>query len=259
MKLENPKSFACELDPSQRDILETSYVCKLSCASNNTCQYLNEDVLDGTWCGQGKVCLFFKCINVEPKNGDKFINENHIIPKSLRNDQHNLDKLEYSAQLLGSLCPFGASNAKYHLENPIRERWFGILTYDNVFGFDLIEKAQTCENFFKTYRDESNDFCTNEHATKYVCCEKCIQYNMAKTIQYSMKINGKVKCESFTKMPCYNDGICVNIEESDLSSNASFKCECKKGYSGRKERINYKFKLNNKFVYSLRFFYQVLV
>ena len=242
--LDDPKSFACESSPSSRINRISTYTCKLYCALKNKCQYqqfdffnLEQHALDGTWCGKGKVCLFFECVDVEPKNGDKFKGESsNIVPESLRNnDQHNIKKIEYSAQMLGHLCPFGASNENYHLQKPIRENGYN----GEITGYDLIEYAQTCENIFKKYRDERNEFCTLYHATYYLCCEKCIQYNMAKTIRSSMKINGKVRCESFVKTPCYNDGKCVNVGESNDLSRESFRCQCKKGYSGRKLNLNF--------------------
>jgi hypothetical protein len=199
----------------------------LKCAINNTCENVwpNSELLDGSWCGVGKVCLFFKCVDVDPIKREKFIDDEQIMPNSLLNsDRNGLNAFEYSAQLIANLCPFGTMSNSYNQKNPIKE---STEYYDEIAGFGLFEKSETCDYVFN--RIEKLDFCTNGHATNYLCCERCIQYNMTKAISRS----GKVKCEHFTKNPCYNNGKCENVNEVDKTSDKSFVCKCKTGFYGK--------------------------
>ena len=223
MALNDSNTFAC---------ITQSNGCHLKCSIKNTCKNVwpNSDLLDGSWCGVGKVCLYFKCVDVDSAKREKFIDDEQIMPKSLLNSNLiGMNAFEYSAQLIANLCPFGTMSNLYNQKSPIQE---SNDYYDETIGSDLFEKSETCDYVFN--RIEKLNFCTNRHATNFLCCEKCIQYNMTKAISYS----GKVKCESFAKNPCYNNGKCENVNNGDKTrSGESFVCKCKTGFYGKKNNF----------------------
>jgi hypothetical protein len=167
--------------------------------------------LDGTPCGQNKICMARECVESE----------------SVHIPIHSVQKIQQ--------CPLGSfdSEKKYAktCKNLLNSN--DVSLCDNQFY--QIVCCQTCLKM-KYNKCVDRDIKKMEPLKKslfqieFLECTK----DWCKIVK-NKKICKSIKCENLKKNPCFNDGICkTNKLASKLSANQhiSFSCLCKLGYSG---------------------------
>ena len=134
----DPKSYSC-------GIVKDQCVWALCVASDGTCSDEWISLLDGTYCGENKICYQFECVN--------------------KNVSSNSDKLKKSSELLQLQCPQGAS-----LEKQFSNR--NLL----INGVESLKSG--CEHFISNsgYNACNGALDNVLDISDVVCCEECIMF-----------------------------------------------------------------------------------
>jgi hypothetical protein len=177
-------------------------------------------LMDGTRCGEEKICHSAQCLSIEKVNAMNGVQQGLGNP----NSNYFSDRLRNSARLLRELCPQGTDQEELA----------------ETHGY----MKHTCDDALLNY---NYDLC-NGLPYMLVCCEKCLKYKLNKCANCSdetrrgcMRQHHEceiVTCENLTENPCYNGGVCVTnrSELNIVTAKTAFYCKCPKGYSGEKLR-----------------------
>lgn len=200
--MQDANSFKCD---NTRKLDEVCSPNGFSCFSSEvkSCSGYHR-ALEGTVCGENKVCHLGECIH------------------DVKFTKRTKSRFHKQISLSRKMCPQGSK----------QEIYFSLYSNYHSESFNC---AKLLENKPKKYYYDPEFDCGSFHDRHFnysdVCCETCLKVSL-KTCTRAREC--KTTCETLGKNPCFNGGKCVTNQTAVNLANTdiAFYCVCPRGYSG---------------------------